>query len=178
MGLRDETRVDFRSLPRRARMCRWRRAAGGALSSVASLPVPSPASLPGEDLPAWPRSRTDVDKAQKADLVAMAANLDVVVSPAWRAAEIKEVIKNTLFPKKAEHDRTDLRNLYGKKKKELQALAKKIGAHTAPGMTREKLLIKVQRAVIMGETMQLIRKRGGDGMLEEAEIALESELRR
>ena len=127
-------------------------------------------------MPAWPRSRTDVDKAQKADLVAMAANLDVVVSPAWRAAEIKEVSKNTLFPKKAEHDRTDLRNLSGKKKKELQALAKKIGAHTAPGMTREKLLIKVQRAVIMGETMQLIRKRGGDGMLEEAEIALESEL--
>ena len=69
-----------------------------------------------------------MDKAQKADLVAMAANLDVVVSPAWRAAEIKEVIKNTLFPRTAEHDRTDLRNLYGKKKKELSGLVNDLAA--------------------------------------------------
>ena len=51
-----------------------------------------------------------------------------------QSVEIREVVKDALFPAGAEDDRRDLRNLGAKEKEELQVLAAKTGAEArAPG---------------------------------------------
>ena len=59
-----------------------------------------------------------MNRLRKVDTVALAEVLGVAVNPDWRAAEIREVVKDALFPAGAEDDRRDLRNLGAKKKEE------------------------------------------------------------
>ena len=85
----------------------------------------------------WQRNRSEVNRLRKADTVTQwpwRRSWGVVVNPDWRAAEIREVVKDALFPAGAEDDRRDLRNLGAKEKEELQVLAAKTGAEArAPG---------------------------------------------
>ena len=57
----------------------------------------------------------------KADALVLAEALGLVVSPAWRAPELKEMIKESLFPTSADDDRTALQGLGSKTWTKLQS---------------------------------------------------------
>ena len=76
----------------------------------------------------WPKTRLQVDALTKDEAMALANYLAVVVSSSWPAGEIRDEVKDFLFPAGTKDDRQDLKGLGGKKKKELQELAAKLGA--------------------------------------------------
>ena len=98
--------------------------------------MPYAGQLRGPNPPkGWPKNRTAVDALNKTEAAALAETLGLAVSPAWRATELKEMIKDSLYPTGAEDDRVMLLGLGSKKKWELQELAEKVCAHLTPGMT-------------------------------------------
>ena len=96
----------------------------------------------------WPKKWSDVNRLKKVDLVSLVEVLGVAVNHNCRAAEIREVVKDALFPAGEQDDRQDMRNLGIRTEEELQMLAAKTGAEVPPQATHATLRFNIRKAVM------------------------------
>lgn len=125
----------------------------GQCSAAASSEAPSssPASRPRVSArPGWgmPTSRSGVQLLHKAEAVELIQELGLPFSPAWSVDELKQIIKEDLFPKDESDAQKALKGISSMKKSELIQKAQDVGAHLTPGMTKPSITLSIRKAVL------------------------------
>ena len=74
--------------------------------------------------------------------------LGLSFSPAWTADELKQILKENLFPKDETAAQKALKGLGTMKKAELVQKATEVGAHATANMTNASLRLLIRKAVL------------------------------
>ena len=118
----------------------------GAASSVAPCNLPAPGQRAARAF-TMPTSRSAVQGLHKAEVAQLLTELGLPYSPAWGVDELKQILKENMFPKDESAAQRELKGLGTMKKGQLLAKAEEVGAHTTPGMTKPSLKLAIRKAV-------------------------------
>ena len=78
--------------------------------------------------------------------------MDSPFSPTWSSDELKQVIKENLFPKNETAAQKAVKGISSMKKAQLIEKATEVWAHTTPGMTNAALKLSIRKAVFQKPT--------------------------
>ena len=96
-----------------------------------------------------PTSRSAVQGLHKAEVSHLLMEFGLPYSPAWSVDEMKQILKENMFPKTETAAQKELKGLNSMKKAQLIAKAEEVGAHTTPGMTNPSLKISIRKAILL-----------------------------
>ncbi|CAK0903376.1 unnamed protein product, partial [Prorocentrum cordatum] len=99
-----------------------------------------------------PTSRSAVQGLYKADVLHLLQELGLPCSPAWGVDELKQVLKEHMFPKDETPVQVAMKGLSSMKKSQLLAKAEEVGAHVTQGMTNPSLKLSIRKAILMKHT--------------------------
>ncbi|CAK0829393.1 unnamed protein product, partial [Prorocentrum cordatum] len=99
-----------------------------------------------------PTSRSAVQGLYKAEVLHLLQELGLPCSPAWGVDELKQVLKEHMFPKDETPVQMAMKGLSSMKKSQLLAKAEEAGAHVTQGMTNPSLKLSIRKAILMKHT--------------------------
>ena len=119
----------------------------GAASSVAPCNLPAPGQRAARAF-TMPTSRSAVQGLHKAEVAQLLTELGLPYSPAWGVDELKQILKDNMFPTSETPAQADMKGLNSTKKAQLIAKAEEVRAHTTPNMTNASLKLSIRKAIL------------------------------
>ena len=99
-----------------------------------------------------PTSRSAVKGLTKAEVSQLLQESGLPFSPDWSVDELKQILKENMFPKAKTAAQMQMKGLDSTKSAQLLAKATEIGAHTTPGMTKPSLKLSIRKAILQKHT--------------------------
>ncbi|CAK0870312.1 unnamed protein product [Prorocentrum cordatum] len=87
-----------------------------------------------------------------AEVLQLLQELGLPRSPAWGVGELKQVLKEHVFPKDETPAQVAMKGLSSMKKSQLLAKAEEVGAHVTQGMANPSLKLSIRKAILMKHT--------------------------
>ena len=95
-----------------------------------------------------PTSRSAVQGLHKAEVSQLLTEFGLPYSPAWGVDELKQILKENMFPNAETAVQREMKGAHSMKKAQLLAKAEEVGAHTTPGMTNPSLKLAIRKAIL------------------------------
>eukprot|EP00959_Pyramimonas_sp_CCMP1952_P155725 3257185-Pyramimonas_sp.AAC.1 len=124
-----------------------RSSAAASSEGLSSSPVSGPRASATR---AWamPTSRSGVQGLLKAEVVKVIEELGPAFSPVWSSGELKQIIKDNLFPRNEAEAQGAVKGISSMKKAERIGAATGVGAHIAPNIASAALELAMRKAVL------------------------------
>ena len=81
------------------------------------------------------------------EVTLLLTELGLPYSPAWSVDELKQILKENMFPQTETAVQRQMKGVHLMKKAQLLEKAEEVGAHTTPGMTNPSLKLAIRKAV-------------------------------
>ncbi|CAK0871003.1 unnamed protein product, partial [Prorocentrum cordatum] len=99
-----------------------------------------------------PAFRSAVQGLYQAEVLHLLQELGLPRSPAWGVDELKQALKEHMFPVNETPVQMAMKGLSSMKKSQLLAKAEEVGAHVTQGMTNPSLKLSIRKAILMKRT--------------------------
>ena len=83
------------------------------------------------------------------EVTLLLTELGLPYSPAWSVDELKQILKENMFPQTETAVQRQMKGVHLMKKAQLLEKAEEVGAHTTPGMTNPSLKIAIRKAILL-----------------------------
>ena len=126
-----------------------RKRCAGAASSAAPYDSPVP-EQPADVIRAFTTvgSRSAIQLLTREEVTLLLMELGLPYSPAWSVDELKQILKENMFPQAETAVQRQMKGVHLMKKAQLLEKAEEVGADTMPGMTSPLLKLAIRRAII------------------------------